>query len=85
MLLLAPFGRSAATRYSFRSDSGILLSKPNFKTSTTLAERNFVASAPKPRNSLPFKIRMATSVDHFKKRFKTYFLARLFLSKISAL
>ena len=47
----------------------------NFKTSTTLGDRNFVASAPKPWNSLPFKIRMA----------KTYFLARLFLSKISAL
>ena len=38
----------------------------NFKTSTTLGDRNFVASANKPWNSLPFKIRMATSVDHFK-------------------
>ena len=64
---------------------GILLSQPNFKTSTTLGDRNFVASAPKPWNSLPFKIRMATSVDHFKKRLKTHFLARLFLGKISAL
>ena len=54
------------------------------RSKKTPALQAIVASAPKPWNSLPFKIRMATSVDHFKKRLKTYFLARLFLGKISA-
>ena len=53
-------------RYSFRSDSGILLSYPNFKTSTTLGDRAFVAFAPKLWNGLPLQIRMAKSVDIFK-------------------
>ena len=53
------------SRYGLRSNEGILLSHPNFKTLTTLGDRAFVASAPKLWNDLPSDIRMAKSVDTF--------------------
>ena len=52
-------------RYRLRSNDGILLSHPNFKTLKTLGDRAFVASAPKLWNHLPLEIRMAKSVDTF--------------------
>ena len=68
------------SRYGLRSNDGILLSHPNFKTLTTLGDRAFVASAPKRCNDLPSDIRMAKSVDTFKKLLKThFFLVRLFI------
>lgn len=63
------------TRYGLRSDSGILLSHPNFKTSTTLGNR---ASAPKLWNNLSSKIKIATPVNHFKKPLTTYLLSKAF-------
>ena len=58
------------SRYRLRSNNGILVSHPNFKTLTTLGDRAFVASALKLWNDLPLEIRMAKSVDTFKKPFK---------------
>ena len=50
------------SRYRLRSNDGILLFHPNYKTLTTLGDRAFVASVPKLWNDLPLKIRMAISV-----------------------
>ena len=58
------------TRYRLRSNGGILLSHPKFKTLTTLGNRAFVASAPTLWNDLRLDIRMAKSVDTFKKNFE---------------
>ena len=55
------------SRCRLRSNDGILLSRPNFKTLTTLGDRAFVAAAPKLWNDLPLEIRMAKSVDTFKR------------------
>ena len=63
------------TRYGLWSDSGILLSHPNFKTSTTLGNR---ASAPKLWNNLSSKIKIATPVNHFKKPLTTYLFSKAF-------
>ena len=68
------------SRCSLRSDDGILLSHPNFKTLSTLGGRAFVASAPKLWNVLILEIRMGKSFDAFnKKLLKTLFLIRLFI------
>ena len=55
------------------------ISHPNFKTLTTLSDCAFVASALKLCNDLPVEIRMAKSVDTFKRIFKDIFLVRLFI------
>ena len=56
---------------TLRSNDGIVLSHPNFKTLTTLGDRRaFVASAPKLWNDSPLEIRMAKSVDTRKKNVK---------------
>ena len=60
------------TKKRLRSNDGILLSHPNFKTLTTLGNRAFVASAPKLWNDLPLEIRMAKSVYTFNKVLKTH-------------
>ena len=71
------------SRFRLRSDDGILLSHPNFKTLTTLGGRAcfafFVASAPKLWNDLSLEIRMAKSVDAFKKLLKALSLVKLFI------
>lgn len=67
------------SRYGLLSNDGILLSYPNNKTLKTLGDRAFVVSAQKLWNDLPSEIRMAKSVDTFKKLLKTYFLVRLFI------
>ena len=67
------------SRCRLRSDAGILLSHPNFKTLTTVGGRAFVASAPKLWNDLSLEIRMAKSVDFFKKLLKALFSVRLFI------
>ena len=54
-----------------RSNDGILLSHPNFKTLRTLGDRAFVIAATKLWNDFPLEIRMAKSVDTFKKCLKT--------------
>ena len=64
------------SKYGLRSNDGILLSHPNFKTFTTLGDRAFVASVPKLWNDLPSDIRMAKSVDTFKKFFKTHLFSK---------
>ena len=68
------------SRYGLRSNDGILLSHPNFKTLTALGDRACVASAPKLRNDLPSDIRMAKSVDTFKKLLKTHLFSKAFYS-----
>ena len=68
------------SRYGLRSNDGILLSHPNFKTLTTLGDRAFVASAPKLWNDLPSDIRKAKSVDTFKKLLKTHLFSKAFYS-----
>ena len=61
------------SRYRLRSNDGILLSHPNFKTLTTLGDRRaFVASAPKLWNDSPLEIRMAKSVYTCRKMLKTH-------------
>ena len=58
---------------TLRCNDGIVLSHPNFKTLTTLGDRRaFVASAPKLWNDSPLEIRMAKSVDTFKKMLKKH-------------
>ena len=64
------------SRYGLRSKDGILLSHPNFKTLTTLGDCAFVASAPKLWND----IRLAKSVDTFKKLLKTHLFSKAFYS-----
>ena len=66
--------------YGLRSNDGILLSNPNLKTLKTLGDRAFVASAPKLWNDQPSEIRMAKSVDTFKKLLKTHFFSKGFYS-----
>ena len=68
------------SRCRLRSDDGILLSHPNFKTLTTVGGRAFVASAPKLWNDLCLEIRMAKSVDFFKKIVKGAFFSKAFHS-----
>ena len=66
--------------YRLRSNDGILLSHPNFNTSTTLGDRAFVASAPNLWNDLPLEIRMTKSVHTFKRFSKTHLLSKAFHS-----
>ena len=66
--------------YRLRSNDGILLSHPNFKTSTTLGDRAFVASAPNLWNDLPLEIRMTKSVHTFKRFSKTHLFSKAFHS-----
>ena len=61
------------SRYRPLSNEGILMSHLNFKT---LGDRAFVAAAPKLWNDLPLEIRMAKSVDTFKKFFKTHLFSK---------
>ena len=68
------------SRYSLRSNDGILLCHPNFKTSTTLGDSALVAAVPKLGNDLPLEIRMAKSVDTFKKCLKTHLFSKAFHS-----
>ena len=63
-----------------RSNDGILLSHPNFKTLTTLGDRAFVIAAPKLWNDLPLEIRMAKFVDTFKKCVKPHLFSKAFHS-----
>ena len=68
------------SRYRLRSNDGIRLSHPNFKTLTTLGDRAFVAAAPKLWNDLPLEIRMAKSVDTFKNILKMHLFSKAFHS-----
>ena len=68
------------SRFRLRSDDGILLSHPNFKTLTTLGDRAFVAAAPKLLNDLLLEIiewpNLLTLLKNFYKRI---FLVKLFI------
>ena len=68
------------SRYGLRSNDGILLTYPNFKTLTTLGGRAFVASAPKLWNDLPSDISKAKSVDTFEKLLKMHLFSKAFYS-----
>ena len=72
--------RPLNSRYRLRSNDGILLSHPNFKTFKTLDDHAFVASAPKLWKDLPLEIRMARSVDTLKKFLKTLLFSKAFHS-----
>ena len=80
LLGILKFFCQAQNYLGLRSNDGILLSHPNFKTLTTLGDRAFVASAPKLWNDLPSDIRMAKSVDTFKKLLKTHLFSKAFYS-----
>ena len=68
------------SRYGLRSNDGIQLSHPNYKTWSTLGDRAFVASAPKLWNDFPSDIRKAKSVDTLKKFLKTHLFSKAFYS-----
>jgi len=52
----------------------------NFKTLTTLGDHAFVAPAPQLWINLPLEIRMAESVDTFRKFLKTHPFSKAFYS-----
>ena len=58
--------------YSLRSNNKYLLSNPNFRTLPTLADRTFVAGAPKLWNNLPLDLRCTSDFEVFKRNLKTH-------------
>ena len=67
-------------KYGLRSnDNGILLSRPTFKSYATLGDRSFRVAAPKVWNSLPFNIRTAEDIGHFKRSLKTFLFKKAFI------
>ena len=67
-------------RYYLRSNNGILLNIPPYKSFSTLGDRSFYMAAPKLWNNLPLFIRNIYSVNAFKKAPKTYFFQKVFPS-----
>ena len=61
------------SRYSLRSNKGILLVDNSAKAKKTLGDRAFVNAAPRVWNRLPLDIRLAISYDNFKSMLKTHF------------
>ena len=66
------------SRYNLRSDSELLLQKPEVKSLSTLGDRSFAFAAPTLWNKLPAEIRHAKTVDSFKKLLKTHFFKQAF-------
>ena len=66
-------------KYSLRSNSGLLLQPPSFKSSVTLGDRSFAVAAPKLWNSLPLSVRNRASFATFKKSVKTFLFGKAFL------
>ena len=69
------------SKYNLRSSNdSTLLSYPKIKPKATLGERAFAFAAPKLWNALPRPIRESTSVDTFKRKFKTHLFEKAFLA-----
>ena len=66
------------SRYSLRSNKGILLVDNSVKAKKTLGDRAFVNAAPRVWNRLPLDIRLAISYDNFKSMLKTHFFRLAF-------
>ena len=66
------------SRYSLRSNKGILLVDNSAKAKKTLGDRAFVNAAPRVWNRLPLDIRLAISYDNFKSMLKTHFFRLAF-------
>ena len=67
-------------RYYLTSNNGKLLNIPPYKSFSTLGDRSFYMAAPKLWNDLPLFIRNISSVNAFKKAFKTYLFQKAFPS-----
>ena len=59
------------SRYSLRSNVGVILQDPTAQFKCTLRDRSFTAAAPKIWNSLPDYIRKENDFDMFKRLIKT--------------
>ena len=66
------------SKYSLRSNKGILLVDNSAKAKKTLGDRAFVNAAPRVWNRLPLDIRLAISYDNFKSMLKTHFFRLAF-------
>ena len=66
------------SRYSLRSNDGILLLAPRHITRKTLGDRAFVAAAPKVWNNLPLCIRNEDNFTRFKNLLKTHYFTEAF-------
>ena len=75
--------KDTSSRYSLRSNNGILLNFPTCKSFTTLGDRSFYMAAPKLWNDLPLFIRNISSVNSFKKFLKTHLFQKAFFELIS--
>ena len=61
-----------APQRTLRSADALLLEVPRFSR-TTVGLRAFSISGPKVWNQLPIKLRKTSSIDSFKKDFKTHY------------
>ena len=66
------------SRYSLRSNDGVLLAHPNCKSLSTLGDRSFYIAAPTLWNSLPCEVRNSSSLSSFKTSIKTILYRRAF-------
>ena len=68
------------SRYSLRSNKGILLNIDNYsaKAKKTLGDGAFVNVAPRVWNRLPLDIRLTNSYSNFKSMLKTHFFKLAF-------
>jgi len=64
--------------YSLRSNSSTLFDPPKGKMLVTLGGRSFQAAVPQLWNALPQNLRNITSVETFKKNFKTFIFRKAF-------
>ena len=60
------------SRYSLRSNSGLLLNQPSAKLRKTLGDRSFTSAAPALWNKLPLYIRNTDNFTSFKNILKTH-------------
>ena len=60
------------TRYSLRSNEGVLLKHPSGKMKKSFGDRSFSVAAPTLWNALPVSLRMMTCISTFKSSLKTY-------------
>ena len=65
---------------SSNDSTSTLLSYPNIKPKGILGERAFAFAAPKLWKALPRLIRESTTIDTFKRKFKTPLFEKAFLA-----
>lgn len=64
--------------YSLRSQSKILQLKEIKTKRKTFADRSFSVSAPRDWNLLPNSVKLATNIDDFKSKLKTFYFKQAF-------